>query len=339
MTNLPPDPRSSRLGFDELVGIVVAFAVIGTILAVTLRQKDKPFAIESLVPSLTTSPASPDATITATPTPGTADPLQTQAPTLIERGTPLPEPTATAIAPATVITQKPSPTPSITPRRVTPSTPVVVAPPVRKPEAPAKTVRFSDVPQDLWARPYIEALTQRGIIAGYTDGTFRPDEPVTRAAFAAQLNKAFDETTSAGTPQNSIDYKDIAPDFWASSGIQGATQKGFVRGYPGNVFRPQQEISKLQALLALNSGLKLAVPPTPERVLQTYQDAAKIPPYATNAVAAVTQAGLVVNHPNAQQLNPDILITRAEAAALIHQALAKAGKVKAIPSQYVVKPQ
>lgn len=112
-----------------------------------------------------------------------------------------------------------------------------------------------------------------------------------------------------------------------------------MRGYPGNVFRPQQEISKLQALVALNSGLNLPAPAAPNQVLQVYQDAAQIPKYATNAVAAATQAGIVVNHPNRQQLNPNILITRAEATALIHQAMAKAGKVEEISTPYVVKPQ
>ncbi|MEW6493355.1 MAG: hypothetical protein AB1589_12745, partial [Cyanobacteriota bacterium] len=50
MTNLPPtDPNSSRLGFDELIGIVIAFATIGTILAVTLGQRDKGFNVNQLL--------------------------------------------------------------------------------------------------------------------------------------------------------------------------------------------------------------------------------------------------------------------------------------------------
>ncbi len=207
-------------------------------------------------------------------------------------------------------------------------------------EAPATPVKgFSDVPQDYWARPYIEALTQKEVIAGYTDGTFRPDEPVTRAAFAAQLDKAFAEKPVTGTPRYTANYKDVANEFWASSAIRQASTNGFMRGYPGDVFRPQQEISKLQALVALNSGLGFPAPAAPNQVLQVYQDAAQIPQYATNAVAAATQAGIVVNHPNRQQLNPNILITRAEAAALIHQAMAKAGKVEEIRTPYVVKQQ
>ena len=323
MTNLPPrDPRSSNLGFDELIGIVVAFGVIGTILAVLLGQKDNQFGFEALDPSSTTTPASPAALINPSPA------SEATLPTPIARETPSPSPTA-------VGTQRQGP-------QVVGPLIVGAAPPAKteEAEAPATPVkRFSDVPQDYWARPYIEALTQREVIAGYTDGTFRPGEPVTRAAFAAQLDKAFGDRAVAGTPKYSADYKDVANEFWASSAIQQATTKGFMRGYPGNIFRPQQEISKLQALLTFNSGLDFPVPAAPNQVFQVYQDAAQIPKYATNAVAAATQAGIVVNHPNRQQLGPNILITRAEAAALIHQAMAKAGKVEEIPSAYLVKPQ
>jgi hypothetical protein len=70
--------------------------------------------------------------------------------------------------------------------------------------------------------------------------------------------------------------------------------------------------------------------------VKVYQDAAQIPKYALNPVAAATVAGLVVNYPNSQSLNPNRNATRAEVAALIYQGLVHAGKVKAIPSKYVV---
>lgn len=197
MTNLPPrDPRSSNLGFDELIGIVVAFGVIGTILAVLLGQKGNRFGFEALAPSSTTTPASPGALIIPSPAP------EESLPTPIARETPSPSPT------------------TVGPRRVGQRAvgPLIVgaAPAAKTEEAEAEATPvkgFSDVPQDYWARPYIEALTQREVIAGYTDGTFRPDEPVTRAAFAAQLDKAFAERPVAGTPRYTADYKDVANQF------------------------------------------------------------------------------------------------------------------------------
>ncbi len=339
MTNLPPpDPRSSRLGFDELVGVVVAFAVIGTILIVSLRQKDRGFSLGSLLPSLTTptSPqASPDPTASSIPPQGL--------PRNLEQVTPSPEPSAVREA----IPEEPIPTATpvlpatpVTPQRVSQVPPLVPAPLVVASPAPAetvtptpaRTVNFPDVPQDYWARPYIEALAERGIVAGFQDGKFRPNQPVTRAEFAAQLKEAFDQKAVA----NPVNYKDVSSTFWASPAIQATTKSGFLRGYPGTVFRPEQQIPKVQALVALTKGLGLASTSSPNQVVKVYQDAAQIPKYVLNPVAAATVAGLVVNYPNSQSLNPNRNTTRAEAAALIYQGLVHAGKVKAIPSKYVV---
>jgi hypothetical protein len=54
--------------------------------------------------------------------------------------------------------------------------------------------RFSDVPETHWAAPFIQALATQNIIGGFPDGTFHPNDPVSRAQFAALLNQAFDPT-------------------------------------------------------------------------------------------------------------------------------------------------
>ena len=58
-----------------------------------------------------------------------------------------------------------------------------------------------------WGEPFIKALVEKGIIAGYPDGTFRPDQPVTRAEFAALLNKAFDLEPT----RESRAFREVAP--------------------------------------------------------------------------------------------------------------------------------
>lgn len=336
MSNLPPpDPRSSRLGFDELVGVVVAFTIIGTILFVSLRQKNQGFSVKSLFPSLTTtaptSPqASPDPTASSIPPEGLPRKVEQVAPSL----------ETSAVKEA--IPEEPIPTATpVSPPRVSQVTPLVPVPLVVTSPAPAETVtstparivNFPDIPQDYWARPYIEVLAARGIVAGFQDGNFRPNQPVTRAEFAAQLEKAFDQKALA----KPLNYKDVSSDFWASPAIQTTTKRGFVRGYPGEVFQPKQPILKVQALVALSKGLNLASTSPPNQVLKVYQDAAQIPKYAMNPVAAATVADLVVNYPNSKLLNPNQSATRAEVAALIYQGLVHAGQVKAIPSKYVVK--
>ncbi|MGB3615718.1 MAG: S-layer homology domain-containing protein, partial [Elainellaceae cyanobacterium] len=67
--------------------------------------------------------------------------------------------------------------------------------------APAPTGEaqpLADIESDYWAAPFIDRLTGAGIIAGFNDGTFRPEQPVTRAEFAAQLAQAFPVDDSDG---------------------------------------------------------------------------------------------------------------------------------------------
>ncbi|AFZ30120.1 parallel beta-helix repeat protein [Gloeocapsa sp. PCC 7428] len=189
---------------------------------------------------------------------------------------------------------------------------------------------FSDV-QGLWAQPYIAALASREIIAGFPDGTFKPNEPVTRAQFAAIVSKAF-----TPTPQREAqDFNDVSRNFWGYQAIQSAYRGGFVAGYPGGAFQPQQQIPRVQVLVSLANGLNLRA--DNPNVLSTYADASQIPGYATDAVAAATQRQLVVNYPTPNQLNPNRPATRAEVAAFVYQALVNSGRAQAIASPYLVR--
>lgn len=336
MTNLPPpDPRSSQraaLGFDEFIGILVAFSTIGGILFWSSSHRDQGFNITSI---LSPSP-SPSAQPTQTPTPeATASsvpvlPVPTVAPTESPQAlTPVPSPAQIRpgiplLIPLPATTPVPSASPTPTAASPTPAP----APPS---PAPAKPINFVDVPQDFWARPFIDALSARGIVNGLTTGYFQPDKPVSRAEFAAMLQQAFDKTPG----QTTTAFKDVPSNFWAAPAIDKATKTGFLNGYPGNIFQPQQQIPRAQVLVALATGLNLTAKSSPSQTLQTYQDAAQIPNYATEKIAAATEAGLVVNYPNQKVLNPNQDATRAEVAAMIYQALVHAGKAQPIQSQYV----
>lgn len=184
--------------------------------------------------------------------------------------------------------------------------------------------------QGYWAQPYIEALAAKDIIAGFPDGTFKPYEPVTRAQFAAIINKAF----SPMPQREAVDFTDVSRNFWGYQAIQSAYQGGFVAGYPGGVFQPQQQIPRVQVLVSLANGLSLRSDNA--SALSIYTDASQIPNYATDPVAAATVQQLVVNYPTPSQLNPNREATRAEVAAFVYQALVNAGRAEAIPSPYVV---
>lgn len=203
-------------------------------------------------------------------------------------------------------------------------------------QAPARSAQpetptLSDI-QGHWAQRYIQALADRNIISGFPDRTFRPNTPVTRAEFAAIVNKAF-----TPTPRGSnVEFSDVPRGFWGYDAIQTAARSGFLAGYPGGSFQPNQQIPRVQVIVALASGLNLSSDNT--SVLSVYQDAGQIPAYATTKVAAATQRQIVVSYPSVRLLNPNLNATRADVAAFVYQALVNAGKAQPLSSPYVVQP-
>ncbi|BAY13655.1 fasciclin domain-containing protein [Calothrix sp. NIES-2098] len=196
---------------------------------------------------------------------------------------------------------------------------------------PGATSNLSDISANYWASPFITALAQRNVIAGFPDGTFKPDQPVTRAQFAAMIQKAFNQNPVRQLPSGG--FSDVPANYWAADAIRVAYETGFMSGYPGNRFLPNEQIPKVQAIVALSSGLGLTSSGTASSILSTYYtDATSVPDYAVNSVAAATQSNIVVNYPEVRQLNPQRTLTRAEAAALLYQALVKQGQLQPIAS-------
>ncbi|MFN6564521.1 MAG: S-layer homology domain-containing protein [Nostoc sp. ChiSLP01] len=191
---------------------------------------------------------------------------------------------------------------------------------------------FSDVSSNYWAAPFIQQLSQRGVIAGFPDGSFRPEEAVTRAQFAAMVNKAFQKAQQ----RSPISFTDVPSNYWAYSAIQQAYTIGFLSGYPGNRFEPNQAIPRQQVLVSLANGLEYSASGNTESTLQYFNDASNIASYARSPIAAATEKQIVVNYPNVKFLNPTATATRAQVAAFIYQALVSSNQASAINSPYIV---
>ncbi|HEY9908564.1 MAG TPA: S-layer homology domain-containing protein [Thermosynechococcaceae cyanobacterium] len=191
---------------------------------------------------------------------------------------------------------------------------------------------FPDVPSNYWAAGFIQELVNRGVIAGFPDGSFRPEEPVTRAQYASMVRKAFPKSPI----RSGVQFVDVPSNYWAASAIQEAYSTGFLAGYPGNVFRPGENIPRAQVLVSLSNGLNYATTGQVDSVLLAYNDAANIPGYARPSIAAATEKRIVVNYPDVSTLAPNQVATRAEVAAFIYQALVSQGQVAGISSPYIV---
>lgn len=339
MTVSPPPPPSPRppsrepLGFDELIGILVAFLAIGSIFFWSITRPDGGLALFDPQLSEEETEATEEAPfslfqeqeIEEEP----AELEMEERPilraereeTVVER--PLTDPVREA---QTGVATVPFAVPGIA---------EIEEEGEPEPIPTATPLNFSDVPDDFWAEPFITALSARRIVNGFPGGYFRPDQPVTRAEFAAMLEAAFGDRADI---RETEPFEDVPEGFWAVPAIQKAYRTGFMEGYPGDVFRPELQIPKVQALVALASGLDLPTPENPAQVLQVYPNAAEVPDYAREQLAAATEAGLVVKSPNQAEFNPTQDATRAEIAAFIYQALVEAGRAEPLNSGYEVQP-
>ncbi|MEM1252113.1 MAG: S-layer homology domain-containing protein [Cyanobacteria bacterium P01_H01_bin.21] len=192
-------------------------------------------------------------------------------------------------------------------------------------------IQFTDVSSSHWASQFIISLAEKDIIAGFPDGTFRPDEPVTRAQYAAMVRKAFNQTNV----RSSTTFVDVSANYWAATAIDEAYRMGFLSGYPNRIFQPNQNIPRAQVLVSLANGLNYEA--TTVGSANIYRDSGSIPSYATASIAAATEQQLVVNYPNVEVLRPNETATRADVAAFIYQALASQNQVATVQSPYIAQ--
>jgi S-layer homology domain len=174
---------------------------------------------------------------------------------------------------------------------------------------PATT--FSDVPSSYWAQPFIQGLAARNIVSGYPDGTFRPKQPVNRDEFAAIIRQGFDQPPIRQIESGAV-YQDIPVNHWAVRPIEEAYQQGFMTGYPDGYFRPNQPVSKVEVIAALNRGLNLTadapaateLTTTPSSVpQQTTRRTTKRPIFFPLAITSLMQPLLI---PQAQAAPVDV---------------------------------
>lgn len=119
---------------------------------------------------------------------------------------------------------------------------------------------YSDVAYGKWYNNPISTMSALGIITGYPDGTFKPNKPITRAEFAA-IAARFDETQSG----KSATFSDVIG-HWAAKEIGIAYYNDWIKGYPDGTFKPDQNITRAEAMTLINRVLERK-PETPADLL------------------------------------------------------------------------
>ena len=111
---------------------------------------------------------------------------------------------------------------------------------------------FSDVASGDWFNVTVSSLAQMGVIAGYEDGSFRPNAPITRAEFAAIATRFFAER---GVTYNEGLFADITGDEWFADVVAAAADRGLLGGYPDGTVRPNATITRAESCAVVNRTL------------------------------------------------------------------------------------
>ena len=178
------------------------------------------------------------------------------------------------------------------------------------------------IPSDIgghWAQGTIIQWTTNGYISGYPDGTFKPDNSITRAEFVVMVNKAM-----GYNKRGNAYFSDVSAAHWAYAEIMKGVEAGYITGNGDGTFRPDAPVTRQEAAVMISKILGLD---------QDYASAAKyvdyryIPSWAAGYVGAVSKAGIMTGYPDGD-FKSDRVLTRAESVVSLDKTKNYDGKVE-----------
>ncbi len=161
-----------------------------------------------------------------------------------------------------------------------------------------------------WAKDTIREMADKGIITGYSDGTFKPDKEITRAEFVSLLVKAISLEPGPGKV-----FSDTAG-HWAKDAISTANYHGLVTGDNDAVFRPDDPITREEIAVIVVRAIKAG----PTENGKAFADSSQIASWAKDAVEKASAVGLVAGYSDGT-FRPKANTTRAEAAVILERSM------------------
>ncbi len=110
---------------------------------------------------------------------------------------------------------------------------------------------FRDLKEGQWFYDNIVFIEKEGLISGYKDGTFKPNNPMTRAQFASMMANYL----KLNEGNNPIDFKDVKENYWAKDAINTLSSHGIMVGKSKNEFKPNENITRAEAATIFNKVL------------------------------------------------------------------------------------
>lgn len=169
-----------------------------------------------------------------------------------------------------------------------------------------------------WGENSIKNAVKAGFVEGYEDGTFKPNQAVSRAEFVAMVNKALqlrDDNTVK------LLFSDVKENAWYYKEIQKASYSRYINGISDASFMPNKTITRQEAATMLSRFLPESESGT-EKSLDGYPDGSLLSNWAREAMAVLVDKGYITGHDDGN-LSPRETLTRAEAAKIIVKILEK----------------
>ncbi|MEM9568167.1 MAG: S-layer homology domain-containing protein, partial [Cyanobacteria bacterium P01_E01_bin.34] len=211
-------------------------------------------------------------------------------------------------------------------RLATPALAQATAPqPVESQDSPV-TDSLSSGSRVEWTSDYATALEDQTDLVLTAEPL---DSVLTRIELAQWLTEFFGYTADPERAVTITDMESNTPDFLTA---QAVMQGGIMRAFDGDRFRPDGDVTKLEAIAIMVRALELR-PPNDRvvaRWLALYDDSDAVPEVGYPFIAMAGEAGLIVNVPDPERLNPNLIISRGEGAVILHQALLAERQVRTI---------
>lgn len=187
---------------------------------------------------------------------------------------------------------------------------------------------YPDVSPSHWAAKQIEILTEKGVIVGYPDGTFKPDDNVSRAEFASMAIKALgQEHTNVAQP---VRFTDIDPTFWAYDAIQKALYFDLISCPPdGQPFRPDDTVTRAESISVAVNALtteQISEIKAKEVLSKKFADINEIPEWFLIPAGKAEILNMLVTIPsqNKAKVEANRPATRAEVAGILYEMMEQA---------------
>ena len=180
--------------------------------------------------------------------------------------------------------------------------------------------RFTDVPPQFWAYNSITKMTKEGFMSGYKNGTFKPNDPLSREEAASLFSKMIGEPPSIMLASS---FTDITSDRWSSLAIESVARANIISGYGDKTYRPEQYMSRQEFAVVADKylhyqGYRTEDPTALDNI--HFSDQKFIAPWAQSSVRELALFGFI-NYSTTGLFNPEKYVTRSEAAEITYRML------------------